>query len=65
MIGGAGSEIERVLAERGLKVQFLRLGLPDRFIDHGEQNQLLAELGLYKNGIVRAVREMCALTNRQ
>ena len=64
VIGGAGSEIERVLAERGLKVQFLRLGLPDRFIDHGEQNQLLAELGLDKNGIVRAVREMRALTNR-
>jgi 1-deoxy-D-xylulose-5-phosphate synthase len=56
VIGGAGSEIERVLAERGLNVPVLRLGLPDRFIDHGEQGQLLAELGLDKDGIVRAVR---------
>jgi len=56
VIGGAGSEIERVLAERGIRVALLRLGLPDRFIDHGEQNQLLAELGLDKDGIVRAVR---------
>ena len=56
VIGGAGSEIERVLAENGLTVPFIRLGLPDRFIDHGEQNQLLAELGLDKNGIVNAVR---------
>jgi len=56
VIGGAGSEIERVLAERGIRVPLLRLGLPDRFIDHGEQNQLLAELGLDKDGIVRAVR---------
>ena len=56
VIGGAGSEIERVLAERGLKVPLLRLGLPDRFIDHGEQSQLLAELGLDKEGIVRTVR---------
>ena len=32
------------------------LGLPDRFIDHGEQSQLLAELGLDKDGIVGAVR---------
>ncbi|MDP3540595.1 MAG: 1-deoxy-D-xylulose-5-phosphate synthase [Azonexus sp.] len=56
VIGGAGSEIERVLAERGLTVPVLRLGLPDRFIDHGEQNQLLAESGLDKDGIVRAVR---------
>jgi 1-deoxy-D-xylulose-5-phosphate synthase len=50
VIGGAGS------AERGLNVPVLRLGLPDRFIDHGEQGQLLAELGLDKDGIVRAVR---------
>ena len=56
VIGGAGSEIERLLAERGLMVPVLRLGLPDRFIDHGEQGQLLAELGLDKDGIVRAVR---------
>jgi len=56
VIGGAGSEIERVLAELGIKVPLLRLGLPDRFIDHGEQCQLLAELGLDKDGIVRAVR---------
>jgi 1-deoxy-D-xylulose-5-phosphate synthase len=61
VIGGAGSEIERVLSERGLNVAVLRLGLPDRFVDHGEQGQLLAELGLDKEGIVRSVRER--LTN--
>ncbi len=55
VIGGAGSEIERALAEMGLDVPLLRLGLPDRFIDHGEQGQLLSELGLDKDGIVRAV----------
>ncbi|WP_306603817.1 1-deoxy-D-xylulose-5-phosphate synthase [Azonexus sp.] len=60
VIGGAGSEIERVLAERGLNVAVLRLGLPDRFVDHGEQGQLLAELGLDKDGIVRSVRERLA-----
>ncbi|QRM19140.1 1-deoxy-D-xylulose-5-phosphate synthase [Dechloromonas sp. TW-R-39-2] len=56
VIGGAGSEIERALAERGIQIPFLQLGLPDRFIDHGEQGQLLAELGLDKNGIVRAIQ---------
>ncbi|WP_430793422.1 1-deoxy-D-xylulose-5-phosphate synthase [Azonexus hydrophilus] len=60
VIGGAGSEIERVLNERGLNVAVLRLGLPDRFVDHGEQGQLLAELGLDKDGIVRSVRERLA-----
>ena len=56
VIGGAGSEIERVLEARGLDVPLLRLGLPDRFIDHGEQAQLLAELGLDRDGIVHTVR---------
>ncbi len=65
VIGGAGSEIERVLAERRLSVPVLRLGLPDRFVDHGEQSQLLAELGLDKNGIVRSVNALRALSNLQ
>ena len=56
VIGGAGSEIERVIGELGIEVPLMRLGLPDRFIDHGEQSQLLAELGLDRDGIVHAVR---------
>ena len=56
LIGGAGSEVARVLTKHGLNVPLLSLGLPDRFIDHGEQGQLLADLGLDKDGIVRTVR---------
>ncbi len=59
VIGGAGSEVERVLAEHAIQLPVLRLGLPDLFIDHGEQSQLLAELGLDKDGIVKAVRARC------
>ncbi len=55
-IGGAGSEVERVLHANGLSIPCLRLGLPDRFIDHGDQALLLAELGLDASGIVRSVR---------
>jgi 1-deoxy-D-xylulose-5-phosphate synthase len=57
LIGGAGSEIARFMAERGLATPLLLLGLPDRFIDHGEQEELLAELGLDAKGIARAVQE--------
>ncbi|MGE5386482.1 MAG: 1-deoxy-D-xylulose-5-phosphate synthase [Betaproteobacteria bacterium] len=60
VIGGAGTEIERVLEARGISVPLLRLGLPDRFIEHGDQTQLLAELGLDSHGIVRTVRERLA-----
>jgi 1-deoxy-D-xylulose-5-phosphate synthase len=55
-IGGAGSEVARVLEERGLNVPLTRLGLPDRFIDHGDQSQLLAEIGLDAQGIVAALK---------
>jgi 1-deoxy-D-xylulose-5-phosphate synthase len=61
LIGGAGAEVARVIEEldddvRG-QVRLVRLGLPDRFIEHGDQARLLAEIGLDKDGIVRAVRE--------
>ena len=55
LIGGAGSEVARVLEEAGSTVSFVRIGLPDRFIDHGDQALLLAETGLDKNGILQKV----------
>ena len=30
-------------------------GIPDRFIDHGDQTRLLAEIGLDREGIIRAL----------
>lgn len=60
LIGGAGSEVARVLDEINSPVHFVRMGLPDRFIDHGDQLLLLAEVGLDKDGIVRTVREQLA-----
>ncbi|WP_319243725.1 1-deoxy-D-xylulose-5-phosphate synthase [uncultured Propionivibrio sp.] len=55
VIGGAGSEVARVLEEAGSTARLVRIGLPDRFIEHGDQNRLLSELGLDKDGIVRSV----------
>ncbi|MBL0167696.1 MAG: 1-deoxy-D-xylulose-5-phosphate synthase [Propionivibrio sp.] len=56
LIGGAGSEVARVLDEIDSPVHFVRLGLPDHFIDHGDQALLLAEAGLDKDGIVHTLR---------
>ena len=57
LIGGAGAEVARVLEDTGNPVRLLRLGIPDRFIEHGDQALLLAEIGLDRDGIVRAVRQ--------
>jgi len=56
LIGGAGAEISRCLADRGLTTPLVRVGLPDRFIDHGDSVALLAQLGLDAPGIIASVR---------
>ena len=35
-----------------------RLGVPDRFIEHAERGELMADLGLDYSGILRACREL-------
>jgi len=56
VMGGAGSAVAEALAERSSPTPLLQLGLPDRFIDHGDQAQLLASVGLDRAGIVSAIR---------
>jgi 1-deoxy-D-xylulose-5-phosphate synthase len=60
VMGGAGSAVAEHLAAQGLSTAILQLGLPDRFIDHGDQNQLLAAAGLGKDGILAAIRARLA-----
>jgi len=54
--GGAGSAVAEALAGRGISLPMLQLGLPDRFIEHGDHAQLLAAEGLDAAGIERSVR---------
>ena len=56
-MGGAGSAVLEALAEAGIEVPTLVLGLPDRFIDHGDPAYLLSLCGLDAAGIERSVRE--------
>jgi 1-deoxy-D-xylulose-5-phosphate synthase len=53
--GGAGSAVAEVVAAGDLAVRMLHLGLPDRFIEQGEQEKLHAALGLNCDGIVAAI----------
>ena len=53
--GGAGSACMEALAQAGIEVPFLQLGLPDRFVDHGDHALLMAECGLDASGIQKAI----------
>jgi 1-deoxy-D-xylulose-5-phosphate synthase len=53
--GGFGSVVSGFLAESGINVPVTRLGLPDRFISYAARRELLKEVGLSAEGIVRSV----------
>ncbi len=53
--GGAGSACMEYLASIGTSMQFLQLGLPDQFIDHGDSVLLLAQCGLDQAGIEQSI----------
>ncbi len=55
IMGGAGSAVAEALAAESIVKPLLQLGLPDKFIDHGEVAQLLAECGLDATGIVASI----------
>lgn len=57
LMGGAGGAVSETLAAFAILTPLLHLGLPDRFIDHGEQGALLAGVGLDAAGIENAIRK--------
>lgn len=57
VMGGAGGAVCEVLSQAGVVTPVLQLGLPDQFIDHGDQAALLASVGLSASGIERSVIE--------
>ncbi len=56
VMGGAGSAVGEALAQAGLAVPLLQLGLRDEFIEHGDPALLLAAQGLDAAGIEASVR---------
>ncbi|HEV7476866.1 MAG TPA: transketolase C-terminal domain-containing protein, partial [Burkholderiales bacterium] len=59
-MAGAGSAVCEVLTEISYKKQVLILGLPDRFIDHGDPGRLLASVGLDAAGIQKSIQNVIA-----
>ena len=55
IMGGAGAAVSEALAAAGINKPVLHLGLPDRFIDHGDAVQLLAQCGLDADGIAQSI----------
>jgi 1-deoxy-D-xylulose-5-phosphate synthase len=59
--GGVGSAITAFAADRKLKVEILRLGLPCAFIAAGTQDELCRLHGLDVDGVLQKIREFWKL----
>ncbi|MDE7373817.1 MAG: 1-deoxy-D-xylulose-5-phosphate synthase, partial [Odoribacter sp.] len=56
--GGLGSAVAEFMAEHGYRAQIVRLGIPDKFIEHGTQQQLYAECGFDEDGIIQCIHRL-------
>jgi 1-deoxy-D-xylulose-5-phosphate synthase len=59
--GGMGSAVLEFAADQGYTAQIKRLGVPDRFIEHGTQDQLYTECGFNVEDIAATARRMMGL----
>jgi 1-deoxy-D-xylulose-5-phosphate synthase len=59
LIGGFGSAVLETACEQGWDTRIMRtLGIPDRFIEHGDRNELLADAGIDPAGIAKTCRAL-------
>lgn len=56
--GGMGSAILEFMADNEYHLKIKRIGIPDRFIEHGTIPELHSECGMDKESIVKAIKEI-------
>lgn len=56
--GGMGSAVLEFMADHGYSAQVKRLGIPDKWIEHGSQKELYAECGFDEAALIASVKEM-------
>ena len=59
--GGAGAAVNEFLQLEGVVMPVLNLGLPDRYVDHGNRDEQLAWVGLDAEGVLAAIRKRLRL----
>ena len=58
--GGFGSAVLEFMADHRYSATVVRLGIPDRFVEHGDRNLLIHELGYDAQAIAAAARKLTA-----
>ncbi len=61
LAGGFGSAVVEAATDAGLDTSRVRrLGIPDHYVEHGERDELLADLGMDVSGIMAKCRELAS-----
>ena len=55
--GGAGSSVNEFILSQKLKNNIKNIGIPDKLIGHGNQDEILADINLDYNGILESVKD--------
>lgn len=58
IVGGLGSAVIEYMNDNSYKAKVIRLGIPDRFVEHGTQEELYKECGYDAAGITLAARNL-------
>ena len=58
IVGGLGSAVIEYMNDNSYKAKVIRLGIPDRFVEHGTQEELYKECGFDAAGILTAARNL-------
>ncbi len=58
IVGGLGSAVIEYMNDNSYKAKIIRLGIPDRFVDHGTQEELYRECGYDADGITFTARNL-------
>jgi 1-deoxy-D-xylulose-5-phosphate synthase len=58
IIGGMGSAVIEFMSDHEYQSKIIRLGIPDRFIEHGTQEELYAQCGFDTAGIIKTAHQM-------
>ena len=57
IMGGAGSAVCEFLNAENIRIPVKQFGLPDRFIDHGNHEQMLKDCGLDAASLIKHINE--------
>ncbi len=58
LIGGFGSQIAKFMAEHSINIPFKAIGLPDRFIEQGDQKTLRNLIGISTEEVVNSFKTL-------